>query len=152
MELQWHTDIVNESRKDIRHCVEIVMLIAHVHQKYVNTQITAVNGYTGYNYDVHRKESYPCNRPWRPIGLCETSRLPHFLEKRFLDGGKVVSLTRRPAALYPPGKFLVPISVRGWVDRRAIVRLEGLGQLKNPITSSGIEPAALRLVAQPPTN
>jgi hypothetical protein len=28
------------------------------------------------------------------------------------------------------------------------VRLEGLGQLKNPITSSGIEPATFRLVGQ----
>jgi hypothetical protein len=30
---------------------------------------------------------------------------------------------------------------------RAIVRLEGIGQLKNPMTSSGIEPATFRLVA-----
>jgi hypothetical protein len=36
----------------------------------------------------------------------------------------------------PPGRFLVLISVRGWVDSRPIVRLEGLGQLKNPVTSA----------------
>jgi hypothetical protein len=47
----------------------------------------------------------------------------------------------------PPGKFLVLISVRGWVDPGAIVRLEGLGQMKNPMTSSGFEPATFRLVA-----
>jgi hypothetical protein len=29
-----------------------------------------------------------------------------------------------------------------------MVRLEGLGKFKNPITSSGIEPATIRLVAQ----
>jgi hypothetical protein len=29
----------------------------------------------------------------------------------------------------------------------AVVRLEGLGQLKNPMISSGIEPATFRLVA-----
>jgi hypothetical protein len=33
---------------------------------------------------------------------------------------------------------------RGYCDRR----LEGLGQLKNPVTSSGIEPTTFRLVAQ----
>jgi hypothetical protein len=44
---------------------------------------------------------------------CKTSRLSHFLDNRLTDGGEVVSLTRRPAALYSPGRFLVPISVRG---------------------------------------
>jgi hypothetical protein len=33
-----------------------------------------------------------------------------------------------------PGRFLVLIYVRGCVDPRAIVWLEGLGQLKNPKT------------------
>jgi hypothetical protein len=38
------------------------------------------------------------------------------------------------------------LSVRDWVDPRAIMRLEGLGKLKK-ITSSGLEAATFRLVA-----
>jgi hypothetical protein len=47
----------------------------------------------------------------------------------------------------PPGRFLVLISVRDQVETRAIVRLEGLGQLKNAMTSLEIEPSTFRLVA-----
>jgi hypothetical protein len=46
-----------------------------------------------------------------PYG-CETSRLPRFLDSRLTDGGKVVSLTRRPPFAFP-GTLLVLISVRG---------------------------------------
>jgi hypothetical protein len=72
------------------------------------------------------------------------SRFPYVLDNQFTDGDEDVSLMCRPP--FTPGRFLVLIYVRGLVDPRAIAQLEGLGQLKNPITS-GSEPTTFQLVA-----
>jgi hypothetical protein len=42
-----------------------------------------------------KNESSPCDRPWRPIELCDVEA-PTFLNHRLSDGGQVVSLTRWP--------------------------------------------------------
>jgi hypothetical protein len=54
----------------------------------------------------------------------------------------------RPLPPPPPARLLQLISGRGWVDPRAIVPLEGLGQLKK-CTSSEPEPAIFPIVQLP---
>jgi hypothetical protein len=57
------------------------------------------------------------------------------LRKSAHEGGKVVSPThRRPL---PQEIFLVLISVRGWVDRRTIVRQKGVRQWKKSSDTVG---------------
>jgi hypothetical protein len=51
-----------------------------------------------YNFLITDK-AIPVRGHGGPLG-CETSRLPHFIDNRLTDVGEVVSLTRRPAALY----------------------------------------------------
>jgi hypothetical protein len=44
---------------------------------------------------VSKSKAIPVTGSEGPWG-CERSRLPHLLDNRLIDGGKVVSLTRRP--------------------------------------------------------
>jgi hypothetical protein len=53
----------------------------------------------------------------------------------------------RTGRLYPQEMFLVLIFTRGRVDRRAVLRSEGM-LLKDPVTPPGIDPGTVRLAAQ----
>jgi hypothetical protein len=72
-------------------------------------------------------------RSWRPISLWDVEAPTFSIQSAHRWWW--VYQPCAPAALNPPGRFLVLISVRGWVDPRVIVQLEGLGQLKNPMVS-----------------
>jgi hypothetical protein len=80
-------------------------------------------------------------RPWQALrvpGGWGSQILRHLAH----EGSKVVSPTHQPPL--PPGN----VSVRGWVDPRAIVQPAGLCQWKNPVTPSRIEPTTFQFVAQ----
>jgi hypothetical protein len=57
----------------------------------------------------------------------------------FADGAETISFTSP--------RNIPDMCIRGFIDSRAIVRLNGIGKLKNPVFSSRMEPATFWLVA-----
>jgi hypothetical protein len=80
----------------------------------------------------HLLQKFSWSKPWKPIELWDVEAPT--------SSRQSVHRWRRGCEPYAPAG-------RGWVDTRTIVQLEGLGQLKNPMIPSGIEPATFWLVA-----
>jgi hypothetical protein len=87
-------------------------------------------------------KAYPCNRPWRPIGLwyVEAPTFSRQSAHRWRWGSQLYA----SAALYPQEYSWYSFLLEA---KSTVVRLEGLGQLKSLMTSSGNVPETFRLVA-----
>jgi hypothetical protein len=77
-----------------------------------NSTLTRLMAWEDFSTFIHQ-ESFKSYITICYIIKVKLSRLPYFLDNWLTDGDEVVKLTRQLAALYPPGRFLVPISARG---------------------------------------
>jgi hypothetical protein len=93
----------------------------------------------------HGNTSYPCKRPWRPIGLWDVE--DPILCSQSAHRWRLGCQFYAPAHLYTQKDILVLISVKRLSKPQGLVRLERLGKLKNSMTSSRLKPATFRLVA-----
>jgi hypothetical protein len=96
-----------------------------------------------------KKKRYTWNRQWMPIGLWGVEALT--FSRKLAHRWRWDFQSYEPAALYSQEDSWHSFMLKA-VDPRAIVRLKGLSQLGNPVTSSRIGPVTFRLVAYSPIN
>jgi hypothetical protein len=77
-------------------------------------------------------------------------RVPHYLDNRLKDGGKVVSLTPR-LRFAPQENYLINSWYSFLLEAELTPGPSAAGRIrsieKNPMTSSGLEPTTFQLVA-----
>jgi hypothetical protein len=115
---------------------------------YHTIQIYSTSHYRSFYYSTcyRRRQSNPFTGLDRPLGLQEVED-PRVSRQSAHEGGKLSALNT--GHLYPQEIFLVILPVGGWVDPRAIVRLDGSSQLKIPFTRRESNPRfAIRAVSQ----
>jgi hypothetical protein len=105
----------------------------------VSVSIIICEGKVGKTFPVQAVEALRVVRGWG-------SHIFRYSTHRWRQGCQPYA----PAAFYPPGRFLLLISVRGWVDSRAKVRLEGLKKSTLSGTWTG-GPPVCSIVPQPTT-
>jgi len=126
-----HTSFISNYR------TKLVFTLTHVLATYCSHHKTAIILY----YIILVKQSH-----YRPWGFQEEEEAPRFQDNRHMKVAMLSAL--HTGRLYPQEMFLVLISVRGWVNPRAIAWPEELCQWKIPMTPLGIEPATFQLGAQ----
>jgi hypothetical protein len=102
----------------------------------------------GNNHTRNKKHKNSKQSHYRPR---QALRIPggwgsQILRQSAHQDGKFVSPKHRPPL--PPGNISGTDFCYRMSQPQAVVRPEGLCQLKNPVTPSGIEPATFRFVAQ----